>query len=520
MPTRISAASRREANRMNALALLIDFGSTFTKVTAVNLEAQRVVGRAQAPSTAATDVSEGLFAALATLSRRRPGIFREPPTNLDALDGLFVRACSSAAGGLRIAVAGLVPGLTVAAANTAALSAGGKIVGTFGFKLADADVAEIERQRPDVVLLTGGTDGGDTSTIMHNAGVLARSRLSVPFVVAGNSSATAAIAKLLAAAGKEATGVANIMPATNTVQAQPVQDEIRRLFMQRIVQGKGIDKFQSRVPVLLPTPMAVLNAAILGSRGDEARSGCGDLLLVDVGGATTDVHSIGDGKPSESNIIPTGLPEPFAKRTVEGDLGIRCNAATILRRVGADRLLALFQEVFPEFATSRADLTGYIDHISADAGAVPREDWQSAADAILARGALDVAIERHVGRRETYYARTGAVMLQAGKDLTEVPTLIGTGGIFAHNPYAGRIMAGAAAADGAGGVLRPARARVRLDQDYVLYAVGLLSDSHPAAALALFEDHLRPDGRGPRSGQPDQGQPAGHAADHGHSCCS
>jgi uncharacterized protein (TIGR01319 family) len=204
---------------------------------------------------------------------------------------------------------------------------------------------------------------------------------------------------------------------------------------------------------------------------------------------------------------------------VEGDLGIRCNATTILRRVGADRLLSLFQEVFPEFQTSRADLTGYIGDISADAGSVPGEDWQSAADAILARIAVDVAIERHVGRRETYYAHAGTVMLQAGKDLTEVPTLIGTGGIFGHNPFAGRIMAAAAGVGGTSGILRPARARVRLDQDYVLYAVGLLCDSHPAAALRIFQDHVLRDGREPRNGQADQGHAQGHAADHGHSCC-
>jgi uncharacterized protein (TIGR01319 family) len=502
---------------MDALALLIDFGSTFTKVTAANLETQRIVGRAQSPSTAATDVSEGLFRALETLSKRRPGLFRTPPTRLDALDGVFMRACSSAAGGLRIVVVGLVPGLTVAAANTAALGAGGKIVGTFGFKLAAEDVAEIERQKPDVVLLTGGTDGGDTRTILHNAAVLARSRLSVPFVVAGNSSATAEIGALFASAGKEASCVANIMPATNKVRAQPVQEEIRRLFMQRIIQGKGIDKFKSQVPVLLPTPMAVLNAAILGSQGHAGKSGCGDLLLVDVGGATTDVHSIGDGKGSESNIIPTGLPEPFAKRTVEGDLGIRCNAATILRRVGAEGLHTLFQEAFPEFRTSRADLTGYIEHVSVDAGMIPSEDWQSAADAVLARIAADVAIERHVGRREAYYANTGTVMLQAGKDLTEVPNVIGTGGIFTHNPYGGRIMAATVAVDSPSGVLRPARTRVRLDQDYVMYAVGLLSDSHPAVALQIFQDHVLPNGSEPRSGPHKHTE--GHAADHGHSCC-
>jgi uncharacterized protein (TIGR01319 family) len=309
------------------------------------------------------------------------------------------------------------------------------------------------------------------------------------------------------------------MPATNKVRAQPVQEEIRRLFMHRIIQGKGIDKFKSQVPVLLPTPMAVLNAAILGSQGHAGKSGCGDLLLVDVGGATTDVHSIGDGKGSESNIIPTGLPEPFAKRTVEGDLGIRCNAATILRRVGAEGLHTLFQEAFPEFRTSRADLTGYIEHVSVDAGMIPSEDWQSAADAVLARIAADVAIERHVGRREAYYANTGTVMLQAGKDLTEVPNVIGTGGIFTLNPYGGRIMAATVAVDSPSGVLRPARTRVRLDQDYVMYAVGLLSDSHPAVALQIFQDHVLPNGSEPRSGPPEHKHTEGHAADHGHSCC-
>src|SRR5579863_9268132 len=178
------------------LALLIDFGSTFTKVTAVDLAAPCILARAQAPSTVATDVSEGFFLALARLAELRPGLFREPPENLDALDGIFVRASSSAAGGLRIVVVGLVPGLTVEAANTAALGAGGKIVGAFSFKLAAPDVAEIERLEPDMVLLTGGTDGGDTRTILHNAVALARSRLSVPFVIAGNVGATGEIATL------------------------------------------------------------------------------------------------------------------------------------------------------------------------------------------------------------------------------------------------------------------------------------------------------------------------------------
>jgi uncharacterized protein (TIGR01319 family) len=499
------------------LALLIDFGSTFTKVTAVDLAAPRILARAQAPSTVETDVSEGFFQALARLAERRSGLFRAIPTRLDALDGMFVRASSSAAGGLRIVVVGLVPGLTVEAANTAALGAGGKIVGAFAFKLAAEDIAEIEQQKPDMVLLTGGTDGGDTRTILHNAEALSRSRLAVPFVIAGNAAATPAIAEVLAAAGKDAISLPNVMPRTGTLRIEPVQGEIRRLFMQRIIQGKGIDKFQARVPVLLPTPMAVLSAALIGSQGQGGQRGCGDLLLVDVGGATTDVHSIGEGRVSERNIIPTGLPEPFAKRTVEGDLGIRCNASTILRRAGAVRLHARMQAAFPEFPIAQAELVDYVTRISEDPSAVPRAPWQSAADAVLAAAAVDLAIERHVGRREPYYASGGTVMVQAGKDLTEVPTLIGSGGIFAHNPFADRIITGTA--EGANGVLRPTRARVVLDRDYVLYAIGLLAESHPAAAFALFEQHLL----GGRAS--DRNAPALHhvhahgAGEHGDDCC-
>src|SRR5689334_12575902 len=89
----------------DALAVLIDFGSTFTKVTAVDLAAAEIVGRAQARSTVERDVCDGLTQALVHLHRRH-GIFERRPSDLSCLDGPFVRACSSAAGGLRIAVVG------------------------------------------------------------------------------------------------------------------------------------------------------------------------------------------------------------------------------------------------------------------------------------------------------------------------------------------------------------------------------------------------------------------------------
>jgi uncharacterized protein (TIGR01319 family) len=476
---------------VNSPALLIDFGSTFTKVTAVDLDEARIVGRGQAPSTVETDVGEGLLHALERL-RQSDAIFGDEPMGLDALGGRHVRACSSAAGGLRIVVAGLVPGLTVEAANAAALGAGGKVVGAFGFKLGEDDIGEIAGLKPDMILLTGGTDGGDTQTILHNAAMLARTALPVPFVVAGNAAVSAEVSETIATAGKEVSCADNVMAAMNKLSPASAQKEIRRLFMRRIVDGKGLERIKARVPVVLPTPLAVLKAAFLGSQGTRQEPGRGDLVLVDVGGATTDVYSIGEGKQRGKDIIPRGLPEPFAKRTVEGDLGLRFNATTILNRVGADALYAEFQAAFPALRIPCADLLAYVEAISEETGRVPAEDWQFAADAVMARIAVDLAIERHAGRREPYHSSGGTVFLRSGKDLTKISTLIGTGGIFTYNPYADRILA-AGAGTGANGryeVLRPADPRILLDRDYVLYAIGLLADSHPMVALRIFRHHF------------------------------
>ena len=184
---------------MSSLAILIDFGSTFTKVTAVDLAQAAVLGRSQAPSTVLTDVREGLLLALGQLHERY-ALFDRPPQDLSVLEGKLVLASSSAAGGLRIAVVGNVPGLTVQAANQAALGAGAKIVGSTAFKLAADRIQEIERLRPDMILLTGGVDGGDADTISHNAGVLASAELSMPIVVAGNQAVGEEIAQCAATA--------------------------------------------------------------------------------------------------------------------------------------------------------------------------------------------------------------------------------------------------------------------------------------------------------------------------------
>ena len=474
----------------NSVAFLIDFGSTFTKVTAVDLSTSTVVGRSQSPSTVLTDVRAGLNQALRQLPEQFP-LFDQQPVDLEFLKGKLVFASSSAAGGLRMVTIGLVPGLTVEAANLAALGAGAKVVGSSAFKLDEQKIEEIENLRPDMILLTGGTDGGDSGTILHNARVLAASRLAVPIVIAGNEAVADEVAGILSGGQKEIRSAANVLPQPGKLAVESTREEIRKLFMERITHAKGLDEIKEVVSLVLPTPMAVLQGVLRGAQGTEGEAGWGEMLVVDVGGATTDVHSVGFGEPSGPNTIVQSLPEPFAKRTVEGDLGIRFNAATLLGRVGLENLASELHTRFSEFSVSTEELGRYIEEISAETAQIPREKWQGAADAVLARVAVDLAVERHVGRREKIYSREGETWLHHGKDLLETSTFIGTGGVFVHNPFADHILGGHTQKE-RWEVLRPKNPRLFIDSSYLLYAVGLLADSHPTVASRIFRDHMTP----------------------------
>jgi uncharacterized protein (TIGR01319 family) len=349
-----------------------------------------------------------------------------------------------------------------------------------------------------MILLTGGTDGGDFATIDHNARVLAQSSLSVPIIIAGNRAAAVAVADTLTNGGKEIRIAENVMPRSGLLAVESAREEIRKLFMERITQAKGLDGVKEFVPVVLPTPMAVLEGIQLGADGlkietaTETEKGWGEMLVVDVGGATTDVHSIGYGYPAGENVIARGLAESYAKRTVEGDLGIRFNAETLLSRMGLEKLARDLRADFPEHAARDDEFRDYIELVSHHTESVPRENWHEAADAVLARAAVELAIERHVGRRERIVAREGEAWVHYGKDLRDTPTLIGTGGVFMYNPYAAYILSRRAPSDNRVQVLRPKNPKAFLDSSYLLYAVGLLAKDYPNVALRIFKTCMTP----------------------------
>ena len=164
----------------------------------------------------------------------------------------------------------------------------------------------------------------------------AAAALACPIVLAGNRSAMDQCRERLA--GRAVIVTENVMPEFNVLNIEPARGAIREVFIDRIVHAKGIDRAQAMFDrVLMPTPAAVMEGARLLADGCDGLAGLGELLVVDPGGATTDVHSVASGEPSRAGVIPQGLPEPRVKRTVEGDLGMRHNVAAIDEAAGVGR---------------------------------------------------------------------------------------------------------------------------------------------------------------------------------------
>lgn len=465
--------------------LLVDVGSTYTKIVAVDLTTEEIIGRAQAPTTVQSTVLEGLKDALSKLT-----------IHGRAIDDATIRkskklASSSAAGGLCIVSVGLVPDLTLEAAQKAALGAGAKVVGSYAYELDADGLRHIEESGCDMVLVVGGTDGGNKDVILHNAKMLADTAVDVPFVVAGNRVVSGQVKEVLESSGKYVEKTENVLPELDRLNVEPARSCIRDIFMKRIVHAKGLDKAQEYVgDILMPTPMATLKAACLLADGSGSEPGLGELMVVEVGGATTNVHSVATGYSAGDMVVTKGIPEPYAKRTVEGDLGIRYNAATILDIVGVQKVLG---NVPGQPGLAASELETAVLFLSEHVGFVPTSGRDLAIDAGLARSAVEVAVERHAGTIKESWGPGGEIRVQHGKDLTELRTIIGTGGIFAYNPHSANVLEAAMFNKENPFSLKPRDPDVFIDRNYMMYGIGLLSSVAPDTALRIAKKYLSKD---------------------------
>ena len=456
--------------------LMIDFGSTNTKVTAVDMEEGRLLGTAASYTTVQTDINDGLEKALAKLHEKLGG----------ELDYEARYACSSAAGGLRMIASGLVPELTAEAARQAALGAGAKVLKNYSYELTEDDAEEIAALKPDIFLLTGGTDGGNKDNIIQNAQVLAGIEADFPVLIAGNRAAVRTCQRILEESGKQVMVTENVMPRFNELNIEPAQTRIRELFLDRIIKAKGLSQASQLISgIMMPTPAAVLAAMELLSKGTEEEKGLGELVAVDVGGATTDLYSMTDGAPDRAGTVLKGLPEPFAKRTVEGDIGMRYSAAGIVEAAGMKRISLLS-------GLSEDRCWELLDLITEDTSTMPDTDELKAFDKALASMAVKTGLTRHAGTVEKVYTPMGEAWVQAGKDLSRVDKIIITGGSLIHGePEAVREIASHALYNLAEPAsLRPRSVDVLVDKEYILSAMGLLSQHEPDIALKIMKKEL------------------------------
>ena len=452
--------------------LLIDFGSTYTKLTAVDVEGETLLGTAASYTTVQTDINEGLEAGLRFLEEKTGSLTYEA-----------CYACSSAAGGLRMITSGLVPELTGEAARLASLGAGAKVVGVYAFQLTEDDLEEIRLAAPDIFLLAGGTDGGNTECILHNARMLASMKPDFPIVIAGNRTAARECQQILE--GCQVSICPNVMPRFGVLQIEPAQKRIREIFLSHIIQAKGLSRVSKLLSdIMMPTPAAVLQAVELLATGCEGEPGIGELVAVDVGGATTDVYSVADGMPEQMNTVYKGLPEPYAKRTVEGDIGMRYSIRGIVEIAGTDRLCRI-----SGLSKERVmELTEYLCHHT---DKVPDGDAElEALDFALASMAIEEAVSRHAGTIEETYTMMGQTYVQSGKNLTKVKQIVVTGGSLIHTKRTAEIAGHALYSPAQPASLRPKQADVWVDRSYILAAMGLLSSYYPRAALRIMKKEL------------------------------
>ena len=432
-----------------SLFLTIEVGSTITKANAFTLEASCFVHQAQgfAPTSIATgDVGLGVEQAIADMEATFGPLSTEPE--------VFVN--SSAAGGLRMTVHGLTYNMTARAAREAALGAGAIIKQVTAGALSPYDLDEIREIRPNIILLAGGVDYGEKTVVLQNAEKIAALRLSAPVVYAGNIAVRKYVQQIFVAAGIELLLADNVFPDVDVLNVEPLRRVIHEIFNKHIIHAPGMARLGELTHWgILPTPGAVLRGAELFAEA------LGDCLVFDVGGATTDVHSVTDGSPEWAPRLTE--PEPRAKRTVEGDLGVFVNAHNIVELQND-----------PEWEARLADLE-----------AIPSTERAKELTRWLCTQAVEIGVRRHAGVVTDLYTPTGKRQIVKGKDLTAVKWVIGTGGALTRVEGGEVILS--RIRTGPGRYLLPlSEARILMDRDYRFSALGTLAQAYPEEVEETF----------------------------------
>ena len=454
---------------MKVDVLVAEIGSTTTVVNAfkdIDSDDPIFWGQGQAPTSVLEgDVRIGLQGAIDDLCEKK---------GIESLEYDEMLATSSAAGGLKMTVHGLVYDMTAKAAKEAALGAGGIIHFVTAGKLRRTDIKKIQEIKPNLILIAGGVDYGERETAIDNAEKIRSMGLTTPVIYAGNIENQEEMELIFdEESGQKLYNVENVYPKIDDLNVEPCRKVIQEAFEEHITGAPGMEHVRDMVNgPIIPTPGAVMECTKL------LYECIGPLCVLDIGGATTDVHSVCNESDQVARIMIS--PEPKAKRTVEGDLGLYVNRYKVIESIGEEKFASLCEKagIDPE-----KTLETYV--------AIPKNEDEFKLVEILAEEACMKAVERHAGQIRYIYGPSGRSSVAEGKDLTPVKYIVGTGGAMTRLPHREDIMGRICEYDETGTRLFPtSHAKVLVDNDYIMASLGVLSKKHRDGAVKLLEKSL------------------------------
>jgi uncharacterized protein (TIGR01319 family) len=476
-----------DPNKIQSI-LATDCGSTTTKAILIEKqgESYRLIVRGEAPTTVEApfeDVTKGVLNAVREVEELAGRKILEgeriitPQAGKEGVD-LYL-STSSAGGGLQMMVAGVVKTMTAESAARAALGAGAIVMDTLASndgRLPHERIERIRTLRPDMILLSGGIDGGTITHVVEMAELIAAADpkprfgagYELPVIYAGNKDARGAVEKTLSA--KSALkAVDNLRPVLERENLAPARNAIHDLFMEHVMaHAPGYKKLMSWTPVpIMPTPGAV--GLIIQTVAEREKI---TAVGVDIGGATTDVFSV------FQNVF---------NRTVSANLGMSYSISNVLAETGLANILR-----WVPFEMDEADLRNRIRNKMIRPTTIPQSLQELEIEQAIAREALRLAFIQHksmaVGLKGVQQERTisdafdqtatGETLI----NMMDLSILIGSGGVLSHAPRRAQsalMMIDAFATCGV--------TMLAVDSIFMAPQLGVLSTVHPQAATEVFD---------------------------------
>jgi uncharacterized protein (TIGR01319 family) len=492
--------SRVDADALNVV-LVTDCGSTTTK--ALLFERRdgrwRQTFRGEAPTTVEAPVADVTVGALNSflevqeLSNRKvlsesteashPFVMRTG-SNQDGID-LYL-STSSAGGGLQMLVAGMVRSITTESAERAALGAGAIVMEAISADDAREDHERIDRIRhlkPDIVLMSGGVDGGATSQVIELAEILVAASprprfgdtLKLPVIYAGNKEVAREVENILRDTAQTVV-VENVRPSVEVENLGPAREAIHEFFLSHVMRhSPGYGKLMSwSAEPIMATPVAVGN--LVESYANKTQQ---NVLCVDIGGATTDVFSVYADRENQKRIF---------NRTVSANLGMSYSVANVLVEAGVDHI----RRWLP-FEISDTELRDRLRNKMIRPTSIPQTRDDLWLEQAVCREALRLSLSHHralaVGIDASARERGIADIFKQRSeryelvDLMKLDVAIGSGGVLSHAPnrtQAALMMLEGFALEGI--------TQLAVDSIFMMPHLGIFASVHPDGAQEIFEN--------------------------------